>query len=294
MIKSMTGYGQSETPFQNRTISVELRSVNNRYLDCTTRIPRSYFFLEEKIKSTVQQTISRGKVEVYVSLDPDKSHSAPFQITINHTVAENYCKAFAELSHTYKLENPLTSLQLSSMPEVFVLEKPPENLEEIESQILSVLQNALEDFTSMRIREGKALQTDIRNHCEAVESLLQKIEEKSPLTLEEYRKKLHRRMEDILSTTNIEESRILTEAAIFADKIAVDEETVRLHSHLDQLKSLLTQTQPVGRKLEFIIQELNREINTIGSKCNDAEISHWVVDLKAELEKIREQTQNVE
>lgn len=294
MIKSMTGYGRGEMIFPDRTITVELRSVNNRYLDCSVRLPRLYLFLEDKIKSTVQQEISRGKVDVFITLDSTNSENSGFRISINHAVAKSYCDAFSALSETYKLENPLTSFQLSSMPEVFLLEKEQENTEEVEAQILSVLKQALEDFSAMRLREGQVLQEDILNHSTVIETLLAQIEDKSPVTVEEYRKKIERRMIEMLSHTTIDEGRILTEVAIFADKVAVDEETVRLHSHLKQLKELLAQDLAIGRKLDFLVQEFNREANTIGSKCNDSEISHWVVDLKAEIEKIREQTQNIE
>ncbi len=292
MVNSMTGYGKAEATFPGRTITVELRSVNNRYLDTSIRIPRLYLFMEDQIKSTLQKQISRGKVDVFVTLEGVEG--SPVQISINRPAADSYVQAYSQLAQTYQLENDLTLTTLASLPDVLILEKSQEDVQEIGHQILSVLRDALTDFSAMRQREGNQLQEDILARSHQVEALLSKIQARSPLTVTEYRQKLEARMNEILATTQIDQAHILAEAALFADKVAVDEETVRLGSHLLQLREMLTQGGAVGRKLDFLIQEFNREANTIGSKCNDAEICRWVVEMKAEIEKIREQTQNIE
>lgn len=292
MIQSMTGYGRSEGRFDNYTIIVELRSLNNRYLDCTIRVPRLYLFIEEQIKSALQKAISRGKVDVYVTIEGATDVSAG--ISVNHAVVAHYCAAFAELAATHSLDSQVTTYQMSQLPDVLVVEKSPEKVEEVGTQILSVLQTALADFSRMREQEGTHLRNDLLNHSNAVNQLVLKIQERTPITVLEYRKKLEKRMFEMLSAVPLDENRVIAEAALFADKVAVDEELVRLLSHLAQLDVLLSEETPVGRKLDFLVQELNREANTIGSKCNDIEIAHWVVDMKAELEKIREQTQNIE
>lgn len=292
MVNSMTGYGKGEATFQGRTITVELRAVNNRYFDSAVRIPRLYLFMEDQIKSTLQRHISRGKVDVFVSLEG--SEGSPVEISINRPLADGYYKAYAQLAQTYQLENDLTLSALAKLPEVLVLEKSKEDVQAVGEQILSVLALALQEFSAMRQREGSQLKEDILSHSHQVHTLLTHIEERSPHTVQEYRQKLEARMAEILENTQIDPSHILTEAALFADKVAVDEETVRLHSHLLQLREMLEQGGAVGRKLDFLIQEFNREANTIGSKCNDIQICRWVVDMKAEIEKIREQTQNIE
>lgn len=292
MVKSMTGYGRNEVLFEGYSISIELRSVNHRYFDCTIRLPRGYLFLEDAIKTKVQKEISRGKVEVFVNIDGLSDGAS--KIIVNHSIAKSYCDAFHELAETYHLDRTVSAFDLSKLPEVLSLEHSQEELDHIGDEILSILSKALEEFSQMRQKEGDTLRKDILVHCKEIQSLVEKIEVRSPQTVDEYREKLHRRLSEVLSAVPINEERVLTEAAIFADKIAVCEETVRIHSHLSQLTLLLQQNGATGRKLDFLIQELNRESNTIGSKCNDIEISHWVVDLKAELEKIREQIQNIE
>lgn len=292
MLKSMTGYGRSERNFDAYTISVELRSVNHRYFDCTIRLPRLYLFVEDAIKTMIQKEISRGKVEVFVTIDGISE--VPSKIMVNHTMAKSYCEAFQELAEKYHLDSTVSAFELSKLPDVLTLEQPQEDFSQREEEILGVLSKALEDFAAMRRQEGEKLREDVLFHSKNITDLVKNIEERSPLTVVEYREKLQRRMTEVLNGVPIQEERILTEAAIFADKIAVAEETVRIHSHLEQLEILLQQEGAIGRKLDFLIQEFNRESNTIGSKCNDLEISHWVVDLKAELEKIREQIQNIE
>ena len=292
MVKSMTGYGRGEAVLNGRSIIVEVRSVNNRYLDCSVKLPRLYIFAEEAIKGRVQNSISRGKVDVFVTLDNTQGEQVV--VSVNPSVADSYYKALTELGARYCLREDISVSLLSRFPDVLLVEKSQEDVEAVAQDICTVLDMALADFTAMRQREGEKLAQDIRNRAATITQLLAKVEERSPKTVSEYRAKLEARMQEVLSNTQLDPARILTEAAIFADKVAVDEETVRLHSHLDQLEEMLTSGVPVGRKLDFLIQEFNREANTIGSKCSDLEISRHVVDIKAEIEKIREQVQNVE
>ena len=292
MVKSMTGYGRGEAVLNGRSIIVEVRSVNNRYLDCSVKLPRLYIFAEESIKSRVQNSISRGKVDVFVTLDNTQGEQVV--VSVNPSVADSYYKALNELGARYSLREDISVSLLSRFPDVLLVEKSQEDVEAVAQDICTVLDMALADFTAMRQREGEKLAQDIRNRAATITQLLAKVEERSPQTVSEYRTKLETRMQEVLSNTQLDPARILTEAAIFADKVAVDEETVRLHSHLDQLEEMLNGGVPVGRKLDFLIQEFNREANTNGSKCSDLEISRHVVDIKAEIEKIREQVQNVE
>ena len=292
MVKSMTGYGRGEAVLNGRSITVEVRSVNNRYLDCSVKVPRLYIFAEDAIKSRVQNSISRGKVDVFVTLDNTQGDQV--EVSVNQSVADGYYKALTTLRDRYGLRDDISVSLLSRFQDVLLVEKSQEDVEAVAEDICTVLDTALADFTSMRQREGEKLAEDIRSRAATITTLLAKVEKRSPQTVAEYRAKLENRMREVLENTQIEESRILTEAAIFADKVAVDEETVRLHSHLGQLEEMLSSGVPVGRKLDFLIQEFNREANTIGSKCTDLEIARYVVDIKAEIEKIREQVQNVE
>ena len=288
----MTGYGRGEAVLHDRSITVELRSVNNRYLDCTVKMPRMYVFAEDAIKSRVQGAISRGKVDVFVTIDSSKADKV--DVTVNRPVADGYFAALGELKEAYQLSGAPTLELLSRFPDVFLVEKAQEDLETVAADICAVLDLALADFTTMREREGEKLREDILSRAGTIEALTAFVESQSPKTVAEYRARLEAKMREVLQNTQLDEGRILTEAAIFADKVAVDEETVRLRSHLSQLRTLLGQDGPVGRKLDFLIQEFNREANTIGSKCNDIETSRRVIDIKAEIEKIREQIQNLE
>ena len=292
MVKSMTGYGRGEAVLNGRTITVEVRSVNNRYLDCSVKVPRLYIFAEDAIKSRVQSSISRGKVDVFVTIENVEGEQVV--ISVNQPVADSYYNALTNLRDRYELRDDISVSLLSRFQDVLLVEKSQEDVEAVAKDICTVLDTALADFTAMRQREGEKLAQDIRSRAATIAGLLAKVEERSPQTVSEYRTKLENRMREVLANTQLEESRILTEAAIFADKVAVDEETVRLHSHLGQLAEMLDSGVPIGRKLDFLIQEFNRESNTIGSKCTDLEISRHVVDIKAEIEKIREQVQNVE
>ena len=292
MVKSMTGYGRGEQTLHDRKITVELRSVNNRYLDCSVRMPRLYLFAEDAIKTKVQQSISRGKVDVFITLD--SSAAEQLKVTVNRSVADGYHSALKELAQIYGLADDISVSLLTRFPDVLLAEKAEEDAEQVAQDICAVLDLALADFDQMRTREGQRLSDDILSRAASIENMVSFVEERSPQTVSEYRVRLEERMREVLENTQLEPSRILTEAAIFADKVAVDEETVRLRSHIAQLREMLSKGGATGRKLDFLIQEFNREANTIGSKCNDIQISRQVVDIKAEIEKIREQVQNIE
>ena len=292
MVKSMTGYGRAEDTLNGCTITVELRSVNNRYLDCNVRMPRLYLFAEETIKSRVQNTISRGKVDVFVTLDATEGEQV--QVSVNQPLADGYYAALKELAGRYGLSQDISVSLLSRFPDVLLAEKAEEDVEQRAQDICTVLDRALADFDQMRTREGARLEADVLSRANRIEELVSLVEERSPQTVSEYRTKLEARMKEVLENTQLDPARILTEAAIFADKVAVDEETVRLRSHIGQLRHMLEQGGATGRKLDFLIQEFNREANTIGSKCSDLDIARHVVDIKAEIEKIREQVQNIE
>lgn len=292
MIRSMTGYGRGEAVLHDRTITVELRAVNNRYLDCTVKIPRLYVFAEEAIKSCVQKQVGRGKVDVFVSIDATAADK--IDVSLNKPVADGYYQALKQMQAAYGLTDDISVSLLSRFPDVFLVEKEQGDADVIAGDIVQVLTQALADFNAMREREGEKLAQDIQGRAQTIASLVSQVEERSPQTVAEYREKLRQRMQEVLENTQLDENRILTEAALFADKVAVDEETVRLRSHLDQLGQMLEQGGAIGRKLDFLIQEFNREANTIGSKCSDVALARVVVELKGEIEKIREQVQNIE
>lgn len=292
MVKSMTGYGRARQERNGRNITVEVRSVNNRYLDCTVKMPRAYIFVEDAMKALVQKYISRGKVDVFVTVDAVTADQTVVQV--NEPLARSYYQALSRLREMFSLEDELSASTLARFPDVLAVTKAEEDLEMISADICAVLEEALTAHRQMRSVEGEKLFSDIAGRADTIESVVAKVEERSPQTVSEYRARLEAKMREVLQSTTIDESRILTEAAIFADKIAVDEETVRLRSHLSQLRTMLSGDEPVGRKLDFLIQEVNRECNTIGSKCNDLTIARDVVNMKAEVEKIREQVQNIE
>lgn len=294
MVKSMTGYGRAECVQERYTVTVELRSVNNRYLDCTVKMPRSYIFAEEMLKERVQAKVARGKVDVFVNISQTGGDS--LSVTVNEELAVSYINALRKLQQLggETVRADFSATDLARFADVLTVEKQEEDQEAVKLLLAEAVDLALDDFNTMRIREGEKLKDDILNRAITIEKLTGIVEERSPKTVAEYRARLEAKMREVLQNTQIEESRLLTEAAIFADKVAVDEETVRLRSHLSQLRELLAKGGAVGRKLDFLIQEFNREANTIGSKCNDIEISRHVVDIKAEIEKIREQIQNLE
>ncbi len=291
-MKSMTGYGSATEVLGGREITAEIRSVNNRYLDCTVKLPRTYSFAEDPAKQLVKKHISRGKVDVYITVNA--LEGTEVQIAVNRPVLEGYLNALRSIAADYNLRDDITVGSLARMPDVFLIGKENQDEEQLQKDILSVLEAALTRYDAMREQEGAALAADLRAKAAGILKLVEKVEARSPVTLAEYRKRLTEKLQEVLGSTDIDESRILTEAAIYADKIAVDEETVRLRSHLKQLEQMLASEEPIGRKLDFLLQELNRETNTIGSKGNELEQAKTVVEMKAELEKIREQIQNVE
>ena len=293
MIKSMTGYGRARKTLNKRDITVEVRSVNNRYLDCTVKMPRMYTFAEDAIKQRVQKAISRGKVDVFITVDASAADVA--KVTVNQELAAQYAAALNQLAGVCGREDyQATPESLARFPDVLTVTKADEDLETVSADLCAVLDEALAAYNAMRAVEGAKLAEDINNRLDNILAGTAKVEERSPQTVAEYRAKLTARMEEVLQSTTIDPQRILTEAAIYADKVAVDEETVRLRSHVAQLRTMLASDEPMGRKMDFLIQEVNRESNTIGSKCNDVAIAQVVVALKAEVEKMREQVQNVE
>ena len=294
MVKSMTGYGRGDRSFEGLQVTVELRAVNNRYLDCAVKMPRAYIFAEDAMKTKVQSAVSRGKVDVFVTMV--HSGGDDVVVAVNEELAKSYLDALQRLYELGdgRVKKNFSATELARFPDVLTVEKQEEDLELVEERLLTVLDLAIADFNTMREREGERLAADILNRAENFEALLSEVEELSPKTVVDYRARLEGKMKEVLQNVQIDESRLLTEAAIFADKVAVDEETVRLHSHLGQLRELLAAGGAVGRKLDFLIQEFNRETNTIGSKCGDLEVTRRVVDMKAEIEKIREQVQNLE
>ena len=293
MIKSMTGYGRARRELHKRDITVEVRSVNNRYLDCTVKMPRMYTFAEDAVKKHVQQAMSRGKVDVFITVDATAADVS--KVAVNGELAAQYAAALRELAAVCGAESYQPSPEtLARFPDVLTVTKEDEDLETVSADLCAVLDQALDAYNAMRAVEGKKLAEDIAGRLDAIERYTGQVEARSPETVAEYRAKLTARMEEVLQSTAIDEQRILTEAAIYADKVAVDEETVRLRSHVAQLRTMLESDEPMGRKMDFLIQEVNRESNTIGSKCNDVAIANVVVGLKAEVEKMREQVQNVE
>ena len=292
LIKSMTGYGRAVETVNGREFTVELRSVNNRYLDCNVKLPRMLSFAEETVKQAVKNSISRGKVDVFITLRTENGNDA--KITLNTAVVEGYLAAMNQMANTYPVQNDISVSLLSRMPEVFTVEKPEVDEEQLLADLMQVVGQALEGYNTMRATEGKAMEEDLRSRGAAIEDMVSQVEAGNGQTVADYRARLETKLKEVLANTAIDESRILTEAAIFADKVAVDEETVRLRSHLQQMYAMLSGGGAVGRKLDFLLQEMNRETNTIGSKCTDVRLARIVVDMKAELEKIREQTQNIE
>lgn len=292
MIKSMTGYGRSQKIINGRDILVEIRSVNHRYYEYSSRIPRAYNYIDEKLKVLLKSKISRGKVDVSVSIVNIEGRDT--EIVINKGVAEGYINALRSVSEDLKIADDLTLSNLIKLPDVFNVQKTPDNEEEVWHDVSEIAVEALERFVSMRETEGEKMRFDVLEKSEFILEMVARVEELSPQTVSNYRERLYRKLGELLDSCDIDEQRILTEAAVFADKVAVDEETVRLRSHISQLRELVNSDECIGRKLDFIVQEMNREVNTIGSKAQDLGITRLVVDMKSELEKIREQIQNIE
>ena len=292
MIKSMTGYGRAVETVNGREFTVELRSVNNRYLDCNVKMPRSVSFAEEAVKQAVKLSVSRGKVDVFISIKSENSDDT--KISLNASVLEGYLSAMRRMVSEFGVRDDISVSTVSRLPEVFTVEKPEVDEDQLKADLMSVVEKALAGYDAMRVAEGKALDADLRSRGNTILELVSQVEAGNGQTVIDYRTRLENKLKEVLANTAIDESRILTEAAIFADKVAVDAETVRLRSHLQQMNNMLTGGGAVGRKLDFLLQEMNREANTIGSKGTDVRLARIVVDIKAELEKIREQTQNIE
>ena len=288
----MTGYGRFEGIIEGRNVVFEIKSVNHRFLELQCRTPRGCGFIEETIKNLVGEYIRRGKVDVFVAIEADDNVAS--EVSINHSLAAGYVNALKELRDRYELADDISVSSVAKYSDIFTVRKAPENEEALCSLTEKAGRQAIEAFIAMREREGEKLREDVLKRCDAIISIVEIIEKRAPQLVEEYRARLTERLNDILSDTTADPQRILTEAAIFADKTAVDEETVRLRSHIDQLRMMLSGDEAVGRKIDFIVQEMNREANTIGSKISDAELAHRVVDIKSEIEKIREQIQNIE
>ena len=292
MVRSMTGFGRAKAEVNGLDITVEIKSVNHRYFEFSCRVPRAYSFLEEKIKSKLSTAISRGKVEVSILID-DNTENATL-VEVDHEYAAAYLKAIKSLSKEFGIKNDVKASSLVGNNDIFKVKRQTIDDEVITGAVFTVLEEAVENFISMRTVEGERLFNDVKSRTEYILEKVAFIEERSPKTVAEYRNRIEQKIKELLGDTTIDEQRILTEVAIFADKVAVAEETVRLRSHIKQFESLVSSSDPVGRKLDFIVQEMNREANTIGSKAQDIEIAHTVVDIKSEIEKIREQIQNME
>lgn len=292
MIKSMTGFGRAMAEKDGYVISVELKSVNHRYFEFNCRLPRQYGFAEEKLKSYVNSKVSRGKVDCFLGIEALDTDNA--DVVVNHTLASAYIKAMNELAQEYSLKNDISSVSISRFPDVFVLKKADEDEEKLWDYIKEVADEAIEKFVAMRETEGEQMKKDVLSRADYILDCVSFIESRSPQTVKEYNDKLIARVHELIGDASLDENRIIQEVAIYADKVAVAEETVRLRSHISQLKEFLESSEPIGRKMDFLVQEINRETNTIGSKACDVEIARKVVDIKAEVEKIREQIQNIE
>ena len=289
---SMTGYGSAKGSVEGQEITVELKSVNNRYLDCSVRLPRNFLFAEDTVKQAVSAGVSRGKVDVFVSAQA--SQDSGTVVSVNEELARGYRDAVARIAETLGLESGLNAFSLARFPDVLTVERRELDKDKAAAALSDITAKAVEEFNAMREREGERLRRDMLGKLETIEELVSVVEERSPQTVKEYRERLEARLRDILADRSLDEQRVITEAAIFADRTAVDEETVRLRSHIAQFRTMLEEGSPIGRKMDFLVQEFNRESNTIGSKCSDASLAKVVVDLKSEIEKIREQLQNVE
>jgi len=292
MVMSMTGFGRAELSVGTRDVIVEIKSVNHRYFEFSCRTGRGYSFLEEKLKKYVGEKVSRGKVDMYVSVT--ENDDTAVEVELNRPLAKGYIDAMNTLAAEYGVTNDVSVSTLARINDIFQIHRPPADEDAVFSDVKVAVDEAMSHFIEMRRAEGARLREDILSRAEHIISIVGEIEERSPITVQEYRDRLYAKLQDVLQNNSIDDQRILTEAAIFADKVAVDEETVRLRSHFDQMKNFLDSDRPVGRKLDFIVQEMNREANTIGSKVTDSKLAHKVVEIKGEIEKIREQVQNIE
>lgn len=292
MVRSMTGFGRAEKVFGTMEVMVEIKSVNHRYFEFSSRVPRNYAFLEEKLKSFLKEKVSRGKVEVYVTIN--NSNDDAVEIEVDRFFTDGYVKALKSLAKLYGVKNDITASVIARNSDVFSVKKKSVDEEAVTNAVLETTADAVTAFISMREVEGAKLKEDVLNRTDFILDKVSFVEKRSPETVKQYKDRLYEKIKELLSDAQVDEQRLITETAIFADKVAVAEETVRLRSHIAQLTELLNSDEAVGRKLDFLIQEMNREANTIGSKAQDIDIAHTVVDIKSEIEKIREQIQNVE
>lgn len=292
MLKSMTGYGRQETVVDGRKILVEIKSVNHRFADYNIKVPRHFGFLEDKVKKLASQNITRGKIDIYVAVESGEESDT--DIVLNADLAKSYIAALHELRDKFGLKDDISVSSVARYNDIFKSERREEDEEALWQAVSTVMKDAIEAFVAMRVREGERIEADLVARINYMKELAQKVDERSPETVKEYSDRLYARIRDVLEDRTIDESRILTEVAIFADKVAVNEETVRLASHFEEFNEIITAGEPAGRRLDFLIQEINREINTIGSKAQDIEIAKIVVTLKGEVEKLREQIQNIE
>ena len=292
MFKSMTGYGRHEALNNGKKILVEIKSVNHRYSDYSVKVPRFYGYLEDKVREYMSQYVSRGKIDIYVSVE--SYGEADKEIILNEELAKNYIDVLNSMVEKFDLKDDISVSTVARYTEIFKSERKEEDDEEIWKLVKAVLEPAKDSFCAMREREGARIYEDLANRIEYMKSIAKKIDERSPKTVEEYKKKLYTKIKELLEDKDIDEARVLTEVAIFADKVAINEEMVRLASHFDEFYDIAKRDEPAGRKLDFLVQEINREVNTTGSKANDIEIAKMVVELKAEIEKLREQIQNIE
>ncbi len=292
MIKSMTGFGRAEQLFDDYKISVEIKSVNNRYLDINTKVYRQYSFVEEVVRESISSALIRGKIDIFVQIEPVGEDDVT--VTLNKALAIGYRDAMYQLAEAAQVKNDVAVSSFLRLPDVFIVEKQEKDKEKIAADAKCVIDAAVSDLTNNRIREGERLKEFFDSCVDNVKSILEVIKERSPQTVNEYKQKMKERISELLGGVEVDETRLLTEIGIFADKVNITEEIIRFESHLKEYSHLLTTDVSVGRKLDFIIQELNREANTMGSKCNDYIISKSVVDLKSEIEKLREQVQNIE
>lgn len=292
MVKSMTGFGRAVKELDGYIITVELKSVNHRYFEFSSRCPRQYGFIDDKIKSYVGSRVARGKVECFVGIDALNTDSA--DVVVNNTLASAYVKALKEIAQTYDLKEDFGAASIARFPDVLVARKAEEDEEKIWSLVKDVAEIAVDKFIEMRRIEGRRMYDDVFSRSSFILDCVSYIEKRSPETVKEYNDKLLERVHELIGDVSLDENRIIQEVAVYADKVAVAEETVRLRSHIEQLRAFLESDEAIGRKMDFLVQEINRETNTIGSKCNDVDIARSVVDMKAEIEKIREQIQNIE
>ncbi len=292
MISSMTGFGRFEGTVNGRSITLEIKSVNHRYTEFSCRTTKGYSFLEEKLKSYITSKVSRGKIDMFVSIT--EPEDTPTEVLVNHNLALGYINALKEIETKYGIKNDVTAVDVAKYPDVLTVHKAPENEEQVYADVLVAVDSALESFMSMRKAEGEKLKADILMRANNIMDFVEQVEQRSPETVNEYQQRLQSKIQEFLQSTEYDQQRVITEVAIYADKVAVAEETVRLRSHFDQMKTYLEKDEPIGRSLDFLVQEMNREANTIGSKVRDAELAQIVVKIKNEIEKIREQVQNIE